>query len=159
MRYIYHHLSCPFRSKATRSTLEPTTCVIIPPHSAARVNRQELTAELKSIDSAACLRCCPMGDNGVFDDNEFNVGTVFVVNRRCTFALSDAVELGPCDCMRTPIGRSGGGTKGSSRGDRREFENVMAIFYRLAWRVSTGSGSDDRLWIFGATQSQKACER
>jgi len=77
-----------------------------------------------------------MGDNGVFDDNEFNVGTVFVVNRRCTFARSDAVELGPCDCMRTPIGRSGGGTKGSSRGDRREFENVMAIFYRLASRVS-----------------------
>jgi len=112
---------------------------------------KKLTAEPKSIDSAACLRCCPMGDNGVFDDNEFNVGTVFVVNRRCTFALSDAVELGPCDCIRTPIGRSGGGTKGSSPGDRREFENVMAIFYRLASRVSMGPECDDRLWIFGHT--------
>ena len=69
-----------------------------------------------------------MGDNGVFDDKEFNVGTVFVVNLRCTLARSEAVELGPCDCIRTPIGRSGGGTKGSSRGDRSEFENVMAIF-------------------------------
>lgn len=90
-----------------------------------------LTAELDSMDSAACLRCCPMGDSGVFAARLFNVGTVLVVNRLWRFARSRSVaeELLPCDCMRTPIGRNGGGTSDSSRGDLREFEKVMAIVY------------------------------
>lgn len=87
-----------------------------------------LTAEDISIVSAACLRCCPIGDSGVFAARLFNVGTVFVVNRLCRFARSrsEAEELELCDCMRPPIGRNGGGMRASSRGDLREFENVMA---------------------------------
>ena len=112
--------------------------------------KASLTAELRSIDSAACLRCWPMGDNGVFEDKEFNVGTAFVVNLRGTFARSDAVELGACDCKRTPIGRSGGGTKGSSRGERSEFENVMVIFLQACMGSQHPSANDGHggLWGF-----------
>jgi len=90
--------------------------------------------------SAACLRCWPMGDSGVFAARLFSVGTVLVVNRLCRFARSrsEAVEVEMCDCMRTPSGRSGGGTSDSSRGDRREFENVMAT----VWRSRTWSARD-----------------
>ena len=49
-----------------------------------------LTAELKSVDSAACLRCWPIGDNGS-EGTEFVVGTAFVVNLRCSVLLGSYV--------------------------------------------------------------------
>ena len=44
------------------------------------------TAVVNSVGSAACLRCWPMGDNGVL-----RVGMLLVVKRRCRVARPSAL--------------------------------------------------------------------
>jgi len=70
-----------------------------------------LTAVVNSVGSAACLRCCPIGDNGVL-----NVGMLLVVNRLWSWPLASLESGGSCE----PTLRRGevmGGKDDSSRGD------------------------------------------
>ena len=73
-----------------------------------------LTAVVNSAGSAASLRCCPIGGNGVC-----NVGTVLVVNRLWSVARA-SVEAALCACISLPTPRRGEVIEGkddSSRGD------------------------------------------
>ena len=71
------------------------------------ISTSMLTAEARSDDgSAACRRCCPIGDNGLNDERVGNVGKAFVVNLLCNPALS-AVDGVAVEDNWEPIGRIG----------------------------------------------------
>lgn len=81
-----------------------------------------LTAVVYSGGSAACLRCCPIGDSGVF-----SVGILFVVKRRwsCPRASLEA------DGLWAPIPRMGPAREAnegvSSRGDLSAPRSPMPV--------------------------------
>jgi hypothetical protein len=66
-----------------------------------------LTAAAGSDDgSAACRRCCPIGDNGPNEASVGNVGKAFVVNLLCNCARS-AVDVETVEDNCDPMGRIG----------------------------------------------------
>jgi hypothetical protein len=82
----------------------------------------------KSVGSAACLRCCPIGDRGVL-----SVGMLFVVKRRCSWPRASLAEDGPIWLPTARRGLVREAKDGSSRGDRRPLRSPIpaekAIFY------------------------------
>lgn len=66
-----------------------------------------LTAAARSVGgSAACRRCCPIGDNGPSEERVGRVGNAFVVNLLCNPARSALVEEAVEDNWE-PMGRIG----------------------------------------------------
>jgi hypothetical protein len=99
--------------------------------------------------SAACLRCWPIGDNGVNEDSVGKVGKAFVVNLLWRPALSavDVEAVGIC----VPIGRIVDeyvGKDDSFCGDLRPLENAMLGDCKIRFSYQHGMSleMDGLLW-------------
>jgi hypothetical protein len=80
-----------------------------------------LTAVVNSAGSAACLRCWPIGDNGVF-----RVGMLFVVKRRCRCPRASLLAEDIWDpTVRRGLAREA--NDDSSRGDLRAPRSPMPV--------------------------------
>ncbi len=90
------------------------------------------TAVVNSCGSAACLRCWPMGDSGVF-----KVGMLFVVKRRCswprTSPVAGAAAWEPKVLRNGEVRPRAANDDCSSRGERRPPRSPIldgkAMFY------------------------------
>lgn len=101
---------------------------------------------VKSAGSAACLRCCPIGDRGVL-----RVGILFVVNRRCSWPRLSLAEEAPIWLPTARRGLVREANDDSSRGDRRPLRSPIpvekAIFFtrntlqRTSAKIHCASGA------------------
>jgi hypothetical protein len=118
------------------------------------------TAVVNSVGgSAACLRCCPIGDSGVL-----RVGILLVVNRRCNCPRASFEE----EAIWAPTARNGLATEAnddSSRGDMRPLRSPMpeekAILVEIHCGLVVSAHILRRLWCgVGGQGTQKgACRR